>query len=137
MITLTNRHLLQSRFIPTLRKLHGMSVFDAKTAYRIHKIFTQIDKPYRQCWDAFSRLGDQFGQKDEQGLPVLHGEGSPVQGQHVIDETKREEYETELNQLLDTSFDIPQKKLDANQLMTRFSGEEIASLEPIVEGLED
>jgi hypothetical protein len=136
MITLTNKHLLQTKFIPTLRKLYNMSVFDAKTAYRIHKIFDQIGKPYQECWNDFLALGAKYALVDEKGIPNMHPEGSPRAGQHVVDPEKIPAYEEEMKKLLETSFGISQHKLSAEQLTVRFSGEEIAALEPIVEGLE-
>lgn len=136
MVTLTNKHLLQTKFIPTLRKLYGMSVFDAKTAYRIHKIYDHIGKPYSQCWSAFLDLGFKYALVGEDGVHQMHPPDSPRSGQHVVDPAKVPEYETELAKLLDVSFDLPYHKLEIEQLTVRFSGEEIAALEPIVNGLE-
>ncbi len=136
MITLTNRHLLQTKLIPTLRKLYGMSVFDPKTAYRIHKIFDDLGKPYNRCWNDFLTLGRKYALVDEKGMPDMHPVDSPRSGQHIVDPAKVPEYESELAKLLDITFAINHHKLDLEQLTVRFSGEEMAALEPIVNGLE-
>jgi hypothetical protein len=132
MIELTYRQLVSTPIAPTMHKLTQMSVFDGKTAYRIHKIYQKIQEFYMKSMAEFETLGLQLGKKDEEGRPLKN-----EKGQHIPEDDKKDAYEVELENFLETKFQIAQLKLNIHALTARFSPMEIASLEPLVDGLED
>lgn len=132
MIELSYHQLVTTPIAPMLQKLTQMSVFDGKTAYRIHKIHEKLREYYLKSSGEYDLLGVQFAKKDENGAPV-----KDEKGHHVPEEDKKDAYAVELENFLATKFQIPQMKLNINALSARFSPQEIAALEPLLDGLDD
>ena len=132
MIEISYHQLVTTPIAPTLQKLTQMSVFDGKTAYRIHKISEKLREYYVKSAQEYELLGLQFAKKAEDGS-LLKDE----KGHHVPEEDKKDAYAVELENFLATKFQISQLKLNVHALTARFSPQEIASLEPILDGLED
>lgn len=132
MIEVTYRQLVSTPIAPTMAKLTQMSVFDGKTAYRIHKIHEKLREFYMKSMGEFEVLGLTFGKKDENGVALKNDKG-----QHVPEDGKQDAYEVELENFLETKFQIAQLKLNIHALTARFSPIEIASLEPLLDGLEE
>jgi hypothetical protein len=132
MIKLTYRNLAQTNLVTVLAKLTNMSVFDSKTAYRLHKINETVRKEYLKSMGEFNLLGVKYAQKDEKGNEKLDEKGF-----HIPVEGQEEDYKAAFVKLLETEFEIKQHKVDIDALTVRLSPSDMASLEPIVEGLDD
>ncbi len=132
MIEVTYRQLVTTPIAPTLNKLTQMSVFDGKTAYRIHKINEKLREYYMKSLGEFEVLGLKFGKKDENGASIKN-----EKGHHIPEDDKKDAYEVELENFLSTKFQISQLKLNIHALTARFSPVEIASLEPMLDGLDE
>ncbi len=132
-ITLSYRDIVTSPLVPALQKLTQMSVFDGKTAHKLHKIHAKIREYYFKSMTEFDDIGVEYGQKDEKGF-IRKNE---TNGQHFPIEGKEKEYAEKINNFLGQVFSLDQRKISIDKLTTRFSPEEIAALEPLLDGLEE
>ncbi len=132
MIEISYRQLVTTPIAPTMNKLTQLSVFDGKTAYRIHKINESLRNYYAKSLGEYEALGLQFGKKDETGAIIKN-----EKGHHVPEDEKKDAYEVELENFLSTTFQIAQMKLNIHALTARFSPQEIAAIEPLLDGLDD
>ncbi len=131
MIQITSKQLLTTPLMRVLQNLSQRSSFDGTTAYRIHKIGGKIVEHFNTTNAEFNKLGEFFAKKDENGQ-VERDE----RGRHITDADKTEAYAKELEDLLATTYEIKQRKLHLASLPVAFSPEEIAALEPMLDGLE-
>lgn len=128
MIEITYRQLVTTPIAPTMNKLTQMSVFDGKTAYRIHKINEKLREHYLKSLGEYEKLGLLFAKKDESGA-LLKNE----KGHFIPEDDKKDAFEVELENFLETKFQIAQLKLNIHALTARFSPQEIAAIEPILD----
>lgn len=132
MIEITYKHMVTTPLVQTINKLTQLSVFDGKTAYRIHKINEKLREYYLKSLGEYNILGLTFAKKDEKGETL-----KDEKGQYVPEDDKKDAFEVELENFLNTKFQIQQMKLNIHTLTARFSPHEIASLVPLLEGLEE
>ncbi len=131
MIEITSKQLLTTPLMRVLQKLSQMPVFDGTTAYRIHKIGGSVVTHLNSTQLAFNALGDKYAKRDEHGNVERDG-----MGRHIPTDDKKEAYAEELGEMLATTYKIPHHKVHVSSLSAQFSPEEIAALEPMLDGLE-
>jgi hypothetical protein len=118
--------------VPTLNKLCQMSVFDGRTAYRLHKIAEKCMKQWEKSGKGYDEIGAKYAKKDEQGTLV---KGS--NGHYIPEDEKAEEFGKEVEKFFDQTFEIPHKKIHVDQLSVRLSPLEMSALSVVIEGLDD
>lgn len=132
MIELSYHQLVTTPIAPVMQKLNQLSVFDAKTAYRIHKINEKLRDVYVKSSLEYEAMGREFSKVDPDGNPLKSDKGH-----HIPEEGKEQAYQEKLETFLSTKFQINQLKLNVHTLAARFSPQEIAAIEPLLDGLSD
>lgn len=126
MITVTIADLLNST--ETLKKL-GQRDFPAKLAWSIAKLLKAAEKEIQDFNETRMNLIQKFGSKDENGeLITDENNNCKIESESV------EEFNKQLNDLINTSVEISGNKLDIGLFDDlKFTPSEMAVLEPFID----
>lgn len=132
MIELKYKDIGVTKLVPVLQKLNQMSVFDGRTAYRLHKIATRVFDEFNKTSMVYLEIGKKYAQKDEKGELVRD------ERMHYVPEAEKvDEYKAEVDKFFNQTFKIEQHKIHVDALSVRLSPDEMFALAPILEGLEE
>ena len=127
MITVKISELLNS--VETLQKL-SQKDFKAKLAWQIARLLRSAESEIQSFNETRMNLIRKYGEKDENGELV-----TDERGNCKIIENEVNDFNTELNDLLNSTVEINANKIDIDQLEDLdFTPSEIAILEPFIDG---
>ena len=127
MITVKISELLNS--VETLQKL-SQKDFKAKLAWQIARLLRSAESEIQSFNETRMNLIRKYGEKDENGELV-----TDERGNCKITEGEVNDFNTELNDLLNSTVEINANKIDIDQLEDLdFTPSEIAILEPFIDG---
>lgn len=133
MIKIRYEHLITTHIQQTLQRLGDAQAFSPKVAYQIHKILTAVVKERLQALKQYEALAE-YASKDANGKP----ERTNTTGEFVVPDENKEAYEAALHKLFDTEIALQHSKIELSHFSkVHFSPREMASLEPILEGLDE
>ena len=127
MITVKISELLNS--VETLQKL-SQKDFKAKLAWQIARLLRSAESEIQSFNETRMNLIRKYGEKDENGELV-----TDERGNCKITEGEVNDFNIELNDLLNSTVEINANKIDIDQLEDLdFTPSEIAILEPFIDG---
>ena len=113
--------------IDTMKYL--MDVFlSAKTAYKVAKLAQEMEKELKLFSDAREKLIRKYANKDENGELIVD-----ENNQITVAPENVENYQKELNELLETEVKFEVNKIGINELTNDISPNRIISLMPLIE----
>lgn len=114
MITVKNRQL-DTETISILNEIVDMDI-KALSAFKLMKIIKEIDEIVKNRQESELNLVKRYAEKDEDGSikTPLDENGNPVNGSFEVSDENKDEFNTQINELLDyeNSLDFDQLKFE-------------------------
>ena len=114
MITVKNRQL-DTETISILNEIVDMDI-KALAAFKLMKIIKEIDEIVKNRQESELNLVKRYAEKDEDGSikTPLDENGNPVNGSFEVSDENKDEFNTQINELLDyeNSLDFDQLKFE-------------------------